>query len=95
MARHSIPTAAFKVFTAPEFEQALSYVKSCGHDVVLKASGLAGGKGVLIPQSIEEAIQGLREIMVDNAFGDAGEFPHRTISLLKPHRKIFSQARRW
>jgi phosphoribosylamine--glycine ligase/phosphoribosylformylglycinamidine cyclo-ligase len=57
MARHNIPTAAFK---------------TCGHRVVLKASGLAGGKGVLIPETTEEAIAGLNEIMVANVFGDAG-----------------------
>lgn len=72
MARHSIPTAAFKVFKSSQFDDASEYVKTCGHSVVLKASGLAGGKGVLIPTSVEEALAGLKEIMVDSAFGDAG-----------------------
>lgn len=72
MERHSIPTAKFRVFTANEFDQASEYVKTCGFNVVLKASGLAGGKGVLIPSSIEEAIAGLKEIMVDSVFGAAG-----------------------
>ncbi|PPQ64516.1 hypothetical protein CVT26_002055 [Gymnopilus dilepis] len=72
MARHNIPTAKYKTFKASEFDAAVDYIKSCGHDVVLKASGLAAGKGVLIPQSLEEAISGLKEIMVDNVFGDAG-----------------------
>jgi phosphoribosylamine--glycine ligase/phosphoribosylformylglycinamidine cyclo-ligase len=72
MARHAIPTAQFKTFQSSEFEQAKEYVKTCGFSVVLKASGLAAGKGVLIPSSIEEAITGLQEIMVDNVFGTAG-----------------------
>ncbi|KAJ7161336.1 aminoimidazole ribonucleotide synthetase [Mycena crocata] len=72
MARHSIPTARFQVFTSSKIEDAISYVKTCGHRVVLKASGLAAGKGVLIPETTEEAIKGLQEIMVDSVFGDAG-----------------------
>lgn len=72
MARHSIPTAQFKVFRSSEVEAAITYVNTCGHRVVLKASGLAGGKGVLIPETKEEAAAGLREIMVAGVFGDAG-----------------------
>lgn len=72
MDRHSIPTARFRVFASKEFGQAADYVKTCGFQVVLKASGLAAGKGVLIPQSTDEAIAGLREIMVNNVFGAAG-----------------------
>lgn len=72
MQRHSIPTAKFRVFQSDQIEEAISHVKVCGFKVVLKASGLAAGKGVLIPETIDEAIAGLREIMVDNIFGDAG-----------------------
>ncbi|PPQ67132.1 hypothetical protein CVT25_005733 [Psilocybe cyanescens] len=72
MARHNIPTAEFKTFKSSEIDAAVEYVRTCGHQVVLKASGLAGGKGVLIPETIEEAVAGLNEIMVANAFGDAG-----------------------
>ncbi|GBE77795.1 Bifunctional purine biosynthetic protein [Sparassis crispa] len=72
MDRHSIPTAQFRVFSASQVDQAIHYVQTCGFDVVLKASGLASGKGVIIPQSIDEAITGLRDIMVDNVFGPAG-----------------------
>ena len=72
MTRHNIPTAAFKTFKSSEIASAIGYAKTCGHRVVLKASGLAGGKGVLIPETTEEAIAGLNEIMVSNAFGDAG-----------------------
>ena len=72
MARHSIPTAQYKNFKSSEVAAAIEYVKTCGHRVVLKASGLAGGKGVLIPETTEEAIAGLNEIMVANVFGAAG-----------------------
>jgi phosphoribosylamine--glycine ligase/phosphoribosylformylglycinamidine cyclo-ligase len=73
MHRHDIPTAKFKTFSSSQFHDAIHYVQSCGHRVVLKASGLAGGKGVLIPTSTEEAIQGLQSIMVENVFGAAGD----------------------
>lgn len=75
MDRHNIPTAKFRVFTASEYDQAVEYVKTCGFQVVLKASGLAAGKGVLIPETVDEAIAGLKEIMVDNVFGSAGPRP--------------------
>ncbi len=81
MARHSIPTAQFKVFKASQFDEAVNYVKTCQHNVVLKADGLAGGKGVLIPESEEEAIAGLKDILVSNVFGSAGRpyaFEHNT-----------------
>ncbi len=72
MVRHNIPTARFKTFRSSEIDAATEYVKTCGHRVVLKASGLAAGKGVLIPETTDEAIAGLKEIMVANVFGDAG-----------------------
>jgi phosphoribosylamine--glycine ligase / phosphoribosylformylglycinamidine cyclo-ligase len=72
MIRHSIPTAKFQVFTAAEIDKAIQHVKTCGYKVVLKASGLAAGKGVLLPETVEEAVQGLREIMVHKAFDAAG-----------------------
>ncbi len=72
MVRHDIPTPQFKTFLSSEFDSAAEYVKTCGHRVVLKASGLAAGKGVLIPETIDEAIAGLKEIMVANIFGSAG-----------------------
>ena len=72
MARHGIPTAKFKIFKSSQFEEATEYVKTCGYQVVLKASGLAGGKGVLIPETMEEALSGLNDIMVSKVFGDAG-----------------------
>ncbi|TDL28228.1 aminoimidazole ribonucleotide synthetase [Rickenella mellea] len=72
MSRHSIPTARYKTFSEAQFKEATEHVQSCGYKVVLKASGLAAGKGVLIPESTQEAVQGLREILVDKVFGDAG-----------------------
>jgi phosphoribosylamine--glycine ligase/phosphoribosylformylglycinamidine cyclo-ligase len=72
MARHSIPTADFRVFNASQINGAIEYVKTCGHKVVVKASGLAGGKGVLIPETQEEAIDCLHKILVSKIFGAAG-----------------------
>jgi phosphoribosylamine--glycine ligase/phosphoribosylformylglycinamidine cyclo-ligase len=72
MARHSIPTAKFRVYHSSEVDEAINYVQTCGHKVVLKASGLAAGKGVLLPDTVEEAIAGLKEVMVANVFGAAG-----------------------
>ncbi|KAF8665399.1 hypothetical protein AX16_000418 [Volvariella volvacea WC 439] len=73
MARHSIPTAKFRTFSSSQFDDAINYVSTCGYPVVLKASGLAAGKGVLIPQSLEEATQGIKDILVNRVFGEAGD----------------------
>ncbi|KAI0778429.1 aminoimidazole ribonucleotide synthetase [Trametes elegans] len=73
MDRHQIPTAKFRVFASTEVDQAIDYVRTCGFKVVLKASGLAAGKGVLLPETVDEAVAGLKEIMVDNVFGAAGQ----------------------
>ncbi|BGP39265.1 Bifunctional purine biosynthetic protein ade1 [Rhodotorula kratochvilovae] len=71
MARHAIPTAEYRNFT--DHAAAVEYVKAVEHDVVLKASGLAAGKGVIIPATKEEALAGLNDIMVSREFGSAGE----------------------
>ncbi|ORY98221.1 phosphoribosylglycinamide synthetase [Syncephalastrum racemosum] len=71
MKKHNIPTAAYENFT--DYEKAKAYVESINHPVVLKASGLAAGKGVLIPTSKEETLAGLKSIMVDKEFGAAGD----------------------
>ena len=71
MKRHNIPTAAYENFS--EYESAKKYLDSINHNVVLKASGLAAGKGVIIPQSKEEAQVALKEIMLDKEFGAAGD----------------------
>ncbi|KAH7334299.1 aminoimidazole ribonucleotide synthetase [Rhizoctonia solani] len=73
MHRHNIPTAAYRTFKSSQFDEALKYAKTCGFKVVLKASGLAAGKGVLLPQTDTEIEAGLREIMLDQAFGSAGD----------------------
>jgi phosphoribosylamine--glycine ligase / phosphoribosylformylglycinamidine cyclo-ligase len=70
MKRHQIPTAGYQNFS--EYEAARKYLDSISHDVVIKASGLAAGKGVIIPATKEEAQKALREIMLDRQFGDAG-----------------------
>ncbi|KAI9208830.1 phosphoribosylglycinamide synthetase [Polychytrium aggregatum] len=70
MKRHNIPTARYQNFT--DFEKAKAYIESLPYSVVIKASGLAAGKGVLIPESKEEAIAGLKSIMLDHTFGSAG-----------------------
>lgn len=71
MARYKIPTAKYATFTS--YEEARKYVEAASHRLVLKASGLALGKGVLIPENKQEALQGLKEIMLDKAFGSAGD----------------------
>jgi phosphoribosylamine--glycine ligase/phosphoribosylformylglycinamidine cyclo-ligase len=94
MARHSIPTAEFRVFSSSEIDQAIRYVQTCQHPVVLKASGLAAGKGVLIPESVEEALNNLQEILVANVFGDAGVIAStylaclRTLEILSQETKL-------
>ncbi|KAN0073531.1 Phosphoribosylglycinamide synthetase, ATP-grasp (A) domain containing protein [Elaphomyces granulatus] len=70
MKRHQIPTAGYQNFS--EYEAARKYLDSISHDVVIKASGLAAGKGVIIPATKEEAQKALRDIMLDRQFGDAG-----------------------
>jgi phosphoribosylamine--glycine ligase len=72
MARNGIPTAAYRVFA--DFSLAKEYLLSlsAGARVVVKASGIAAGKGVLIPDSIEEAIEGAQQMLEGNVFGAAG-----------------------
>ncbi|KAF2474297.1 phosphoribosylamine--glycine ligase [Lindgomyces ingoldianus] len=71
MKRHSIPTAAYENFSS--YERASEYLSNVSHSVVIKASGLAAGKGVIIPQTKEEAHAALKEIMLDKEFGTAGD----------------------
>lgn len=70
MKKYGIPTAAYEVFT--DYEKALAYVRGGKFPVVLKADGLALGKGVLICETLAEAEAGLKQIMLDKAFGTAG-----------------------
>ena len=70
MKKYNIPTAAYENFDDPE--KALAYLEKAKMPVVLKADGLALGKGVLICQNLEEAKEGVRTIMQDKKFGSAG-----------------------
>lgn len=70
MKKYGIHTAKYECFD--NYEKALAYVKSIDHPVVIKASGLAAGKGVLLPARGEEEAA-LKEIMVDSEFGAAGD----------------------
>jgi len=69
--RHSLPTARYQTFT--DFDTAKAHVESIDYPVVVKASGLAAGKGVLIPSGKEDTIAALKTVMVDKEFGDAGD----------------------
>ncbi len=70
MKKYGIPTAAYEIFDDPQ--KALAYLETAKMPIVLKASGLALGKGVLICQNLEEAREGVAELMTDKKFGDAG-----------------------
>ena len=70
MKKYNIPTAAYETFD--DYDLAVEYVKKCAIPVVLKADGLALGKGVLICKTREEALQGLAEMMLESKFGSAG-----------------------
>ena len=72
MMRHGIPTASYREFTSEQYEDAVVYVASHTLPIVLKADGLAAGKGVLICQTHEEALIGLKEMLQDGKFGAAG-----------------------
>lgn len=71
MKKHGIPTAEYQTFA--DAEKAKEYVKECKLPVVLKADGLALGKGVIICNTRDEAVRGVDEIMLDKKFGAAGE----------------------
>ena len=70
MKKYHIPTAAYETFDDPQ--EALAYLETAPMPIVLKADGLALGKGVLICNTLEEAKAGVREIMLDKHFGSAG-----------------------
>lgn len=70
MVRHNIPTAKYKEYI--NIEDAINEIDTFGYPVVIKADGLAAGKGVVVPQNREEAIQTLYEMMSDKKFGEAG-----------------------
>ena len=70
MAKYHIPTAKYNTFT--DMDAALSYVREQGAPIVVKADGLALGKGVIVAQSVEEAEDAVRSMMADKRFGEAG-----------------------
>ncbi|NOV28419.1 phosphoribosylamine--glycine ligase [Methylomonas sp. ZR1] len=74
MIRHGIPTAAYESFT--EVEPAIAYIRENGAPIVVKADGLAAGKGVIVAQSEQEAIAAVQDMLAGNTFGTAG---HRVV----------------
>lgn len=70
MQRHNIPTAFYKVFT--QTNKAIDYIKKQGTPIVIKADGLAAGKGVVVAFSQDEAINAVQDMLSGNAFGEAG-----------------------
>lgn len=70
LARHNIPTAAYGNFT--DEAEAIAYVKAQGTPIVIKADGLAAGKGVILAQTEDEAIAAIQDMLSGNRFGDAG-----------------------
>lgn len=74
LARNNIPTGSYQTFT--EIEPALTYVREQGAPIVVKADGLAAGKGVIVAMTLEEAEDAIQDMLAGNAFGDAG---HRVV----------------
>lgn len=74
LARHNIPTAEYQNFT--EIEPALAYLREKGAPIVIKADGLAAGKGVIVAMTLAEAEEAVHDMLAGNAFGDAG---HRIV----------------
>ncbi|MEE9312148.1 MAG: phosphoribosylamine--glycine ligase [Planctomycetota bacterium] len=70
MSRHGIQTGGHKVYHRPE--PAMAFLENCDYPVVIKADGLAAGKGVTVVQNLEEGEAAIKEAMVDNRFGEAG-----------------------
>ncbi len=74
MARHNIPTAEYKTFT--ENQPAIEYIKTKGAPIVVKADGLAAGKGVIVAETEQQAIEAVEDMLSGNGFGEAG---HRVV----------------
>lgn len=70
MRRYNIPTAGYRVFNS--YNQAENYIRMKGAPIVIKADGLAAGKGVIVAENVDDAIAGVKLIMKEKAFGDAG-----------------------
>ncbi len=74
MARHQIPTAAYQTFT--DTNKAIAYIQSQGAPIVVKADGLAAGKGVIVAETEQQAIAAVEDMLSGNSFGEAG---HRVV----------------
>ena len=74
LARHHIPTAEYQSFT--EIDPAITYIEKMGAPIVIKADGLAAGKGVILAETAQQAITSVRDMLAGNAFGEAG---HRVV----------------
>ena len=73
MKKYNIPTSGFVEFNSDEYENAISYLKKSKYPLVIKADGLAAGKGVMICNNYDEAEKSLKEIFIDKIFGSSGE----------------------
>jgi len=71
MRKYNIPTAKYESFA--DAKEAIDYIKKEGAPIVVKAEGLAAGKGVIVAQTVDEAVKAVEEIMVNEKFGEAGE----------------------
>lgn len=70
MVKYGVPTAAYATFS--DFEAAKAYIEEQGAPIVVKADGLALGKGVVVAETVEQAVEAAREMLLDNKFGDSG-----------------------
>ncbi|EHI68980.1 phosphoribosylamine--glycine ligase [Streptococcus ictaluri] len=70
MVKYQVPTAAYGTFS--DFEEAKAYIEKEGAPIVVKADGLALGKGVVVAETVEEAVEAVHEMLLDNKFGDSG-----------------------
>lgn len=70
MAKYKVPTAAYGTFA--DFDEAKAYIEAQGAPIVVKADGLALGKGVVVAETVEQAVEATREMLLDNKFGDSG-----------------------
>ncbi len=70
MVKYGVPTAAYGTFS--DFEEAKSYIEKQGAPIVVKADGLALGKGVVVAENVEQAVEAAHDMLLDNKFGDSG-----------------------
>lgn len=73
MKKYLIPTAGFEIFTKDNYEDAVKYLQLANYPVVIKANGIAAGKGVIIADTFEDAREALKECFINSSFGSAGD----------------------